>query len=338
MRLMDWNIEWMNNWFVGGGQVAWRQSHTGIADVRALAQRVANVITAVDPDVLTLQEGPSDTEEMSLFLGDFLSDATGPLYSAFGGLDGGAQKIYTLVKRNGTVSNPRLAADPRTQQIFNEWLADIDGDMFLEAYEYTRDPLVVDVDLNATGETIRILSLHTKSKFVNQGEAMWNDPNRRQDFVVAALKNRRRISTEAMHTRIYLDDLFAADSASKVIVTGDFNDGPGVDFFEANYLTHGVADIILGSIYRPTQQYEHVLIGNVPANQLFTAIFDDFVDGINDRHLLLDHLAVSPALRGRYSNGRVAHVEYDAQEDANRPQGDRDRFPSDHRPIVVEIS
>jgi len=82
---------------VGNGQVAWRQSHSGIDNVAALAQRVANVITSIDPDVLTLQEGPSDPREMDLFVNDFLSDANGQvLFDEFGGLDGGAQKVYTL--------------------------------------------------------------------------------------------------------------------------------------------------------------------------------------------------------------------------------------------------
>jgi hypothetical protein len=37
MRVVDWNIEWMNNWFVGGNQVAWRSTHDGISNVQALA-------------------------------------------------------------------------------------------------------------------------------------------------------------------------------------------------------------------------------------------------------------------------------------------------------------
>lgn len=338
MRLMDWNIEWMNNWFVGNGLVAWRQSHSGIADVTALAQRVANVITSIDPDVLTLQEGPSDPREMDLFMGDFLSDANGQLFHAFGGLDGGAQKVYTLVKRGGALMNARLAGDSLTHHLFDEWMADVDGDAHLESYEFTRDPLVVDGELSGTSETLRIVTLHTKSKFVNQQRAMWNDPNRRQNFIVAALKNRRRISTEAMHTREYLDNLYNADPAALVVVTGDFNDGPGTDYFEKNYLTHSVADILLGSIYRPDQQFKHVLIGNIPSDQLFTARFDDFIDNINERPLLLDHVLVSPSLRDRYANSRIAHAEYGAQEDTTRPAGDRDRLPSDHRPVVMELN
>ncbi len=339
MRLMDWNIEWMNNWFVGNGQVAWRQQHSGIASVAGLARRVANVITAIDPDVLTLQEGPSDPREMDLFVNGFLSDASGqPLFDAFGELDGGAQKIYALVKRGGALMNARLASDGLTDHLFDEWMADVDGDAQLESYGFTRDPLVVDGELSGTGETIRILTLHTKSKFVNQQQAMWNDLDRRQAFIVAALKNRRRISTEAMHTRVYLDDLYHADPSRLVVVTGDFNDGPGMDYFEKNYLTHGVADILMGSSYHPERRFEHALIGNVPNGELYTARFNDFIDNINNRPLLLDHVLVSPALRGRYTNCRIAHAEHHAQEDTTRPPGDRDRFPSDHRPVMAEIN
>lgn len=338
MRIVDWNIEWMNNWFVGNNQVAWRNAHTGIANVAALAQRVARVITTLDPDVLTLQEGPSDLREMNLFIADFLADAQGqPLYDQFGGVDGGAQKTYILVKRGGRLQNARLATDNPTSALSDEWLADIDGDFFLEAYDFTRIPLVIDGEMAATNETVRVLTVHTKSKFVNYQRAMWNDPSRRQEFIVAALKNRRRISTEAMRARQYLDTLVEAHADALIIVTGDLNDGPGIDFFEKNYLTHGVADIILGSTYHSDRQFRHTLVGNVPIAQLFTAIFDDFIEEIDNRPLLLDHILVSPALRNRFSNARVAHGEFDAAEDHTRPVDVRDRRPSDHRPILVEI-
>lgn len=339
MRILDWNIEWMNNWFVGGSQAAWRISNTGIADVQALAQRVANLIRGLDPDVLTVQEGPSDRDEMQLFIDDFLSDANDQaLYDQFGGFDGGAQKTYTLVKRNGQFRNPQLANDAQTFGLFDEWLADIDGDLFLESYQFTRNPLVIDGTLANTNERVRIVNLHTKSKFVNNGQAMWNDLNQRQEFIIAAMKNRRRISTEAMRLRLYLDALVEADGNAFILVAGDFNDGPGFEFFERNYLTHGVADIILGSTYFPDLQFSHSLIGRVPTNQLFTAIFDDFVEGINNRPILLDHVIVSPAHSNRITNARVCHQEYQAQEDATRPANARDRFPSDHRPVLVEFA
>ncbi len=338
MRLMDWNIEWMNNWFVGNGQIGWRISHRGIESVQNLAQRVANVILSIDPDVLTIQEGPSDPREMDLFVDGFLTDSGQKLYNTFGGVDGRAQKVYILVKQNGKLNNAQQVNDDLTSSMLEEWMADIDGDTFLESYHFTRDPFAIDGTISDTDESIRIISLHTKSKFVNQQRQMWEDPNRRHDFIVAALKNRRRISTEAMHTREYLDNLYENDSESLVAITGDFNDGPGIDYFEKNYLTHGVADIIIGSSYHPERQFKHVLIGNVPNSDLYTARFNDFIDEIDDRPVLLDHILLSPALEGRYSNPRIAHNVYDSAIDASRPVNDRDRYPSDHRPIVVDIT
>lgn len=338
MRLMTWNIEWMNKWFVGGGTVAWKPDGGTIKEVKKLAERVAKVIQAVDPDVLTVQEGPSDRQEMALFVSDCLKNADGkPAFDILGGLDGGAQKPYILVKRGGAMTNPTLASDDLSLALFDEWEADIDADAGLELYDYTRDPVIVDGKLKDTGEDIRIITLHTKSKYVHNGSAMWNDPNRRQQFIELALMARRRISAEAMHTRRYLDLLCEKSPDLHVAITGDFNDGPGYDFFERLYLTHGVADIMQGSLFRPGWQYKHVLIGNVPVNELFTALFYDFVDDI-DRKLLLDHILISPSLQNRFKNATIAHSEFEAQVLTSYAVGSRDRSPSDHRPVVVDIT
>ena len=50
MRLVNWNIEWMNNWFVGGNQVKLRIADPpkGVTDLDNLCKRVANVIKNLD--------------------------------------------------------------------------------------------------------------------------------------------------------------------------------------------------------------------------------------------------------------------------------------------------
>ncbi len=62
MRIVNWNIEWMNNWFVGGNAVGFRpdNSSQGISDTDELSTRVASVIDDLNPDQLCVQEGPSD--------------------------------------------------------------------------------------------------------------------------------------------------------------------------------------------------------------------------------------------------------------------------------------
>lgn len=335
MRLLNWNIEWMNDWFVGGSQVAFRQSHPGrgITDVQDLAKRVAGVIDEIDPDALTVQEGPSDPREMRLFTDQFLLDPGGePRFEVFGGFDGRAQKIYILVKRGGLFTEARLANDEATQSLDEAWESDVDGDLQIEGYEFTRLPVVVDGQVS--GEELRVVSLHTKSKYVHNGERLWNDLERRNEFVKAAMKNRRRISAEAMRVRRYLDQILTLNPQARVIVTGDFNDGPGIDYFEMRYLTHNVTDILLGSTYRPENLFKHAFLGTVPAADRYTAIFDDFIDNVPNRRLVLDHILASPALADQV-NSRIAHIEYGNGVDPTA--NGRQRHPSDHRPVLAEI-
>ena len=65
MRVVNWNIEHMNSWFVPNSDPSspsLRSSFSGggfgggsIDDVPALAQRAANILLALDPDVICIQ-------------------------------------------------------------------------------------------------------------------------------------------------------------------------------------------------------------------------------------------------------------------------------------------
>ncbi|PTW50098.1 endonuclease/exonuclease/phosphatase family protein [Rhodovulum kholense] len=334
MKIVDWNLEWMNKWFSGNARPRWGSNELSADEARTCARKAAAVIDALAPDLLCLQEGPSAEAEMALFLDAFLSDADGPRYEALIGSDGGAQKLYVLRRRDGLVRAVERATDAATLALTEPWAADVNGDMLLEGYDFTRLPLVVDID-PVGGAPVRVVVLHTKSKYVHGGEALWRDPVRRQEFVVAALLARRRISAEGFRLRAYLDTLVAADPAARIVVTGDWNDGPGTDFFERSYLTHNVADIVLGSTFTPELIFRHPLLSHVPPAALFTARFDDFVDEVPDRPLLLDHFAISPGLAPWVRAAGIAHDAYEAELDGSGAA--RTQRPSDHRPIWVEL-
>ncbi len=334
MKIVNWNIEWMNRWFTGNDRPDWGSSELTPDQARIAAGRAAAVIRDLAPDLVCIQEGPSSIEEMQLFIDGFLSGDDGPPYEALIGFDGGAQKLYALRRVDGEVRAMVHAEDPETLALRDDWEADVKGAMMLSPYGFTRQPLVVDVD--PVGSTpVRVVILHTKSKFVHRGQELFDDPDRRQEFVVAALEARRRISAEGFRLRGYLDTLVEADPAARILVTGDFNDGPGRDFFERSYLTHNVTDILLGSTFYPALIFDHPLIARVPPPALFTARFDDFVDDVMDRPLLLDHFVVSPGLKGNVLDAGIGHDAYEAQV-ANGGERRIDR-PSDHRPIWIEI-
>ncbi len=346
MRIVSWNIEWMNNWFVGHERVALRerydprgQPHDAIADVDSLCKRVAQVIEDLAPDILCVQEGPSDLREMELFVSTYLTDEAGQsLYRVFGGYDGRAQKIYVLVNCQGPVPDAWEPDDSLTRTLTEEWQCDVDGDSSLEPYRFTRRPVVVDCSYE--DETVRVIALHTKSKYVHGGAELWNSPTRQSEFVGEALTCRRRISAEAMRVRRYLAAMLEENPHHAIVVAGDCNDGPGADYFEEVYLTHNVTDILLGSTYQPAFQFEHAFMHRLPRAARYTAIFDDFVTGEHDKLLVLDHILVSPVLKSGGGttigllNGGIGHQPFERAIDEAAPSS-RQQFPSDHRPVFA---
>lgn len=342
MKIANWNIEWMNRWFTGDndGAPRWKPSAeiAGVSDIEALANRIGGVIEALGADIVTLQEGPSRRAEMALFVRDCLGDR----YEIVGPAGQGQQKLYALVARDSdaVADVSRIGAELGVD-FEDTWEVDIDADLDLDAYRFTRAPLAMRVE-TATGRSLRLVSLHAKSKFVHGGEAMWRDPARRLDFVKAALEARRRISAEAMRVREYLNACFEEDEAAAIVVTGDFNDGPGTDYFERHYLTHNVAGMIAGSPFAPRRMLRHAFIDVMEKEKNYTVVFDDFIDEIRNRKILLDHIFVSPSLYwgadGAVSaEGTVEHAVFEAGIDAGAPAGSRQRMPSDHRPQSVTL-
>jgi endonuclease/exonuclease/phosphatase family metal-dependent hydrolase len=334
------NGEWMNDWLVTDSQeLAWRDTFArdGVeCDTAQAASHLAGLISEIDADVVALQEAPSRVEELELFVDTHLSNGAAR-YEVLLSDTGSSQKLALLSKPD--VVHAELAPSTDIALLIEPWLADVDGDAVVEDYQFTRTPLVCRVSID--GALVEVIVAHLKSNFINRGEELWNDPARRLEFIMGALKNRRRIANEAMRIRQYLEARLAADPDAAIVVLGDFNDGPGQDLFEQQYLAHNVTDLLLGSPYRPETLFMHAQT-DVPAEQRYTAVFDDFVTGEVDKHLLLDHIIVSPGMttgaapvRKRPDSGRIAHDAW-----ANNRTGDgerRDERATDHRPATVHI-
>ena len=92
---------------------------------------------------------------------------------------------------------------------------------------------------------------------------------------------------------------------------------------------------IAGNPFEPPFMLRHGFIDRELRERNFTAIFDDFIDGIENRHILLDHILVSPGLYWDLTDGRVEHEAFDAQVDSAARVGQRQRLPSDHRPQSI---
>jgi endonuclease/exonuclease/phosphatase family metal-dependent hydrolase len=337
LRICSVNAEWMNDWFTPDAEAAaFRPQFTRdgeVNDTDVTAGRLAAMIEAIDPDVVAIQEAPSRIAELELFVDEFLGEG----FDYFLGDTGGAQKL-ALLYRPAAVESAALARHGQIRDLIDPWEADVDGDAVIDQYAFTRTPLVV--NLGVGGEELQVIGAHTKSNFINEGRELWEDPSTRQNYVVAALKNRRRISTEGMRIRSYLDRRLIDEPEAPIIVLGDLNDGPGMDYFEERYLSHNVTDVIVGSAFARERIFAHAQ-HDVPADERYTAVFEDFVPVPELKRLLLDHVLLSPGLEGPEGlhavpgSGAVRHAEYEDQVvDYGARRQDR---PSDHRPVTVDL-
>ena len=338
LRVANWNIEWMNRWFAADdGPARFRKSReiSGVTDISDLATRVAKVIQDMEADLVNIQEGPSRRSEMDLFVGTYLNGK----YDVIGPAGKGQQKLYTLVRKDSRAVTCAWRIEKELGVDFGDvWEVDIDSDLVVDEYSFTRPPLVVGVE-TVSGRELRLLNLHTKSKYVHNGARMWRDPLQRKAFVKMAVKVRRRISAEAMRVREYLNALFADNAEADIVVTGDLNDGPGLDYFERRFLTHNVAGLIAGSPYVPQRMLRHVFVDTMDKALNYTAEFHDFVDGVNKK-VLLDHIFVSPSLFWTGTNRTtVGKIEHDIFNAGSKPSalGDREKLPSDHRPQTTTM-
>lgn len=334
VKLLNWNIEWMNNWFVpiSEGAPAWRAADPALTaeGSPSAAARAAQVINALAPDAIAIQEGPSRDGEMRLFVDAFLSGA----WDIIGPSGIGAQKLYLLVRRGGRIETAqRIWPDKGPLDLSLSWPVDTTGDLVVEEYQFTREPLAA--DLTVSGRHLIMVNLHSKSKYIHGGRGLWENEATRPQFIAQAVRNRRRISAELMRVRQWLDAALDADPEARIVVLGDMNDGPGVDFFEARYLINNVVAIVAGNPFNPRRMLRHAFIDRELKERNFTARFDDFIDNIMDRPLLLDHILLSPTLYwGGLRNARIEHEAFEAAMGRGR---DRDGRPSDHRPQSVTL-
>lgn len=160
-----------------------------------MLQKIADVILELDPDVLAVEEGPSNIDKMINFTAKFLKGT----YSVFGGLDKTQQQIFILAKKDSeSVLNARLDKDV-CKFLKSPWRFHVDGEISLVEdlphYFFTRRPVVIRADVH--GYPAFFVALHTKSKYINGGKRKWHgSPEERLEYTKKAVKNRKRIAAE----------------------------------------------------------------------------------------------------------------------------------------------
>ena len=337
MKITTFNIEWMNDLFYSG-EPRFKRSHKkssysgpSINNVSTLCSRIQGAIREINPDILGVVEGPKLQSQMEKFVRQYLNDE----YSVVASPSQRAQRPYLLVRRSGGMTVRTLHDDLRYGKMVKRWQFYPWGTYLEEdakSHGFYRKPLVVEIQSEEREFTV--ILLHIKSKHIGL------KPTKKKTYVEEAILARQKITSEIKKVRDYLDDALMEETTRSMVVMGDFNDGPGRDLFEEQFMLQNLVDVIQGTLLDPELNIYHVL--EDLKTGAYTLEFDDPERGGRNRELI-DHILLSPGMFYGTADflyvkgsGKVEHNAWEMNL-GESPDDVRDDRPSDHRPVTTQV-
>ena len=113
----------------------------------------------------------------------------------------------------------------------------------------------------------------------------------------------------------------------------------GMDFFEEYYLLFDSVEILMGSPFYAKKLLKALLNekSNLPEDQMYSVVFDDFVDRVSEKKCLLDHIFISPNLDEQVTSCGIAHGLFAKYSKAPQGLGKRQDRVSDHTPVYGDF-
>ncbi|MFV0410322.1 MAG: endonuclease/exonuclease/phosphatase family protein [Paracoccus sp. (in: a-proteobacteria)] len=154
---------------------------------------------------------------------------------------GDTERIAQLPLALNTLTGRKISPAPRFDTVYP---FDSEDDRLLELYRFTRPPYEARIGLLQNGEEktfFRMIGAHVKSKGVyDVSDELRNE--------IKNLANRRRILAECTWIRQRVQEYI--DAGESILVAGDFNDGPGLDYHERSFGRSGV-ELVAGVLETP---------------------------------------------------------------------------------------
>ncbi|KQI67833.1 endonuclease [Loktanella sp. 3ANDIMAR09] len=332
MRLATWNIAWFDALFDDAGALVRDDGWSKRWDVtrRDQADAIAHVLKTMNADAIMVIEAPdtSSRRNGAAALRHF-ADHYGLRQRAalIGFANDTRQEIALLFDPDcGRAVHRPLSSDaaPRFDQSLSVTLNGDDIDAV-----WSKPPLEL-VYTPKDGTPLSLIGVHAKSKAAHGETAV--------ERARVGVANRRKQLSQCLWLRRRVDQMLRDDPAARLVVLGDFNDGPGLDAFEAAFGQSGV-EIVLGTqgsgmpLYDPHAQ---LALGGPTAARPATARFK-----ANDGpylSALLDYIMVSPALRSAGPAWRIWHPFDDPEVFADAPLREALLLASDHFPVTLDLT
>lgn len=277
---------------------------------------LAEVITALRPDVLAVQEVLDPRA-----LDDLVDRLPGRWRTALADPDGRGIRV-------GLLSRPALT---RVEQVrdFPAGLQPIQVDDDGRTMDRLGRP-GLRARVRVGGRSIDVVSVHLKSKLLSfpGGRFSPRDEDERTRYSVYALHRR---ASEAAGVRAYVTELLTAEPGAAVVVGGDLNDEPGA---ATTQILHGPpgSQVGTGGYDVPDAGDAQRLwntAGLIPEEERWSRVY-------RGRRELIDHVLVSHALIGAVRT--VTTGEVPVASIGDWPALRRNASSSDHRPVLVELA
>jgi endonuclease/exonuclease/phosphatase family metal-dependent hydrolase len=248
LRLCSYNIRDFDALFTAHDAFA-PGDYDGKTTRLEVREAIRDVLLAVDPDVLGVVEAPDTTatgsRRTAAALEAFAVWAGLRARKALVGFVSQGKQELGLLYDPGVVKAkhvPGGSTSSKSNPRFDgELQIDTDDDRVKEVYRFYRPPLEAKLTLQANGRELYLILCHAKSKgiFDAMDVVHWERENRR---------NRRKLHAECTWIRRRVGEWLG--KGRELVVMGDFNDGPEMDYFEAE-LGRSAVEIVMGDVFEP---------------------------------------------------------------------------------------
>ncbi|SFC47013.1 endonuclease/exonuclease/phosphatase family protein [Tropicimonas isoalkanivorans] len=341
MRIATYNVEWMNALFDDEGQPIADEEWSARYDITRATQleAIGIVFTALDADAVLVIEAPDDNRRRS----------TVQALENFARVVGLRQRRAVIGFRNHTEQEIALLYDPDVLSAEHDprgefagktggtdaprfdgsFQIDLDIDATLDVVQFSKPPLELAMR-TSDGFAFHMIGVHVKSKAPHGAR-------RKDDIMRRSIANRRKQLAQCIWLRQRVDEHLA--EGEPLIVLGDFNDGPGLDEYEALFGRSGV-EIVSGHD-RPTPEQLHdpnalpVLARHSAAHRSSARFYND--ESKQYVSALLDFIMLSGDLLERKPTWRIWHP-FDDTAIYKIPELRQALLDaSDHFPVTLDI-
>lgn len=342
LRIATYNVEWFNGLFDDAGKLMADNARSARYKISRAEQLAALgiVFTAMDADGVMIIEAPDTgsrrktTTALENFARHFGLRTTRALHGFTSETEQEIAFLYDPVRLTAAhmpMGAPPNSADPlgvpRFDGVFRH---DLNVDAHPERIRFSKPPLEVALTDRLTGQAMRLIGVHAKSKSPHGA--------RNPDQVSRiAIENRRKQLAQCLWLRARVETQLAL--GDRLIVLGDFNDGPGLDEYEKLFGKSGI-EIVMGLDASLDQQLTDPHAQMILGRKLGVAPTSArFYDTVKKRYFqaLLDFILVSANVAPAAPVWRIWHPLDDP--DCWRVPELRDALltASDHFPVTLDL-